>query len=521
MPNPQQTVKIVALQQTVVSGQKTYPLYIGFLAARDIARIADAPAFTEVTPNQEIATGILTPPVTKWQRPLNDARVSRIRQQFSGTGEFMPNPVLLSESVPSHGQVSVSQSFVAGVPTEMYGLQIAVPDAGEPKPLWILDGQHRIHGLMKSAQKGDPIPFVLLLNQGGAHYSGPDLAKIFAQVTTSAEPLDELHDEWLTFAFQLKEYGPPDPTHQEHRDAMTTVAYICRWPLIKDGSTRTNPFFDHVQFNHFKTKTTPDPGGFSYSCRELKDLLYRSYYAEPVTTPPHLAPKELATQFLLAHDALRQSVTQQQASVFFGDQGHGQRIMQDAFITGCMGYLLAHGIPVSWAGLLNTLNFGQTAWDFSSWTVSLSGANVRDSKQVATRVFVEALRTKALQAGTNNLGDYLQGDKATVTIQAYSLKPNGRVDAGTIKEFSVDGGSVKTENIGNRTHIKLKRSSSNVATLRISDRQSPPGRLIEYQAELKRGMKLVSPAHTNPFQLLVTLGHYGGVRREAKLTITW
>jgi hypothetical protein len=516
------SVKIVTLQKTVTSGQKTYPLYIGFLSAEDIAKIADAPAFTHATPNREIANSILTPPVTQWQRPLNETRVSRIQQLFNGTGEFMPNPVLLSESVPSHGNVSVSQRAVAGVPTGMYEVEVAVTDSDQPKPLWILDGQHRINGLAKSAQKGDPVPFVLLLNQSGAHYSGPDLAKIFAQVTTTAEQLDDLHDEWLTFAFNLRSYGPPNPNEQRHRDSMTTVAHLCRWPQIPGGGNKANPFFDHIQFNHYKPRTTPDPGGFSYSCLELKDLIYTSYYSQPPVGGQHLSPSELAGQFLLFHDALRQVVLPpQNESVFFGDANHGQRIMQDAVITGCMAHLLQHGIPVSWAGLLNQLNFSQTAWDFSSWTVSLSGANVSSSKKVATRVFVEAFRNMALQPGTNNLGDYLQGDKAKVVFQAYSLKPNGRIDPSTLKEFSVDGGSVKTENIAPRTHVKLKGMSSNVAMLRISDRQSPPGRLVEYQGGLKPGMQLNPQAHTKPLQLLVTLGHYGGVRREASLTITW
>lgn len=521
MPSANVSVKIVTLQKTVTSGQKTYPLYIGFLPAEDIAKIADAPAFTPSTPNREIAESILTPPVTQWQRPLDTARTSRIEQLFNGTGEFMPNPVLLSESVPSHGTVTVSERTIAGVPSGVHEVNVIVPAQGETKPLWILDGQHRINGLGKSAQRRDPVPFVLLLNRSGAHYSGPDLAKIFAQVTTTAEKLDDLHNEWLTFAFGLKAYGSPNANEQRHRDAMTAVAHLCRWPVIPESGGKTNPFFDHVQFNHHKTRTAAAPGGFSYSCVELKDLLFQSYYKQPPTSGQHLPPAALARQFLLAHDALRQVVgAPQETSAFFGDAHHGQRIMQDAFVSGILAYLLVHGHPDSWTDVLTGLRFPQTDWTFSSWTVSLSGANVTTSKAVAMRVLVEAFRQQALQPGTNNVGDYLQGDKAQLVFQAYSLKSNGKPDLSTVKEFSVDPGSVKTENIGSRTHVKLKTTSSNVAKCHISDRQSPPGRLVEYHSHLKKGMAL-TPAHTKPLQLLVTFYYYGGMKREGNLTIGW
>ena len=63
-------------------------------------------------------------------------------------------------------------------------------------PLWIIDGQHRINGLGNEncTQNDNPIPVVFLINSGGTFYNGANLAKIFAQVTTAATPLGNLHD---------------------------------------------------------------------------------------------------------------------------------------------------------------------------------------------------------------------------------------------------------------------------------------------------------------------------------------
>ena len=73
------------------------------------------------------------------------------------------------------------------------------------------------------------------------------MAKIFAQVTTKAEPLDDLHNEWLTFAFELSEYDPASiPNVNEKDDSMIAVAELCRKHSI-DGNP--NPFFNQIKFN--------------------------------------------------------------------------------------------------------------------------------------------------------------------------------------------------------------------------------------------------------------------------------
>ena len=62
-------MQIECLRSHVVSGGHTYPIYVGFMKAADIAKVAVAPAFSRTTPNQQIADNITSQPVKDWQRP--------------------------------------------------------------------------------------------------------------------------------------------------------------------------------------------------------------------------------------------------------------------------------------------------------------------------------------------------------------------------------------------------------------------------------------------------------------------
>src|SRR4051794_28802076 len=90
--------QIACIRQTIQSGGTQFPIFIGFLPAKEILAIAEAPAFVTKTPHHEIADNVLSPPIRNWQRPLGKDRVKRIAAVFNDTGQLMPNPVLLSEN---------------------------------------------------------------------------------------------------------------------------------------------------------------------------------------------------------------------------------------------------------------------------------------------------------------------------------------------------------------------------------------------------------------------------------------
>ena len=236
---------ISAIQGQINSGSNTYPIYIAFMSAADILSVSEVPAFSTSTAHDSIASNVMNPPIREWQRPIDQARVVQISHTFDDTGELMPNPVLLAENVAGNCSSPVVRArMVGGLQSGMVDIDLAQPTSGQAKPLWVLDGQHRINGLASSLQSANLVPVVILLNHGGSHYSGPLLAKLFAQVTTTAHKLDDLHNEWLTFAFQLGKYSHALTGGVPQCEAMEAVTTLCKTPQF---GTRSNPFFNRIK----------------------------------------------------------------------------------------------------------------------------------------------------------------------------------------------------------------------------------------------------------------------------------
>ena len=512
------------LKNTIKSSSNEYPVYIGFLPAKEILQIAEAPSFSGDTTHQDIAVNIMTPPIKDWQRPLDEDRVTNISLLFNNIGEFMPNPVLLCENVNlNHQYITINQQQTreGGVPTNIWEVNVSSPSENAEKPLWILDGQHRINGLAKSLQANNPIPVVLLLNVGSNSYSGPLLAKIFAQVTTSATQLDDLHNEWLTFAFNLSDYSDSDTKNTEHRQAMIATAELCRQPSLSSSPILPNPFFNEIRFNTHRP-AGPKSGGFAYTCIEIKELFRKYYYSCSSEIGNHLSPEKLAIQVGLAYQALTQVVmAPQDETVFFGKEEYSQRIMQDAFIIGVLSYLLKHSAPGSWEQILDNLSFRTTSWNFKSWVRTLSGSAQSTSRKLAISVFKRVFQDQSLPAGAGNLGDFLRGNNAKITFKFSVLDSNNRQSTKNVTTLSVSRGAVLTEQISPRRHIKISSISENIGRLTITDKNSPPGRVVPYDEISRRGMTLDESKHNKPLSLLIRMEHYGGNESSADVDISW
>jgi len=205
-------ISILALKVVFNRGTTQKEAYIASLEADILSRLAIAPAFTNSTSHQKIANNINSIPVQDWQRPLNKSKIKYIGKKFSNPNELMPNPVLLSRNpLNTNNSIQINPFVIKTssgpiIPVNnLYTITVSIPKKdSNQKPLWILDGQHRIFGIgTQSKFPKTKVPFVLLFDQV---YQPGDFAKIFAQVTTEATPLDKLHQEWLQFAFDLGVY---------------------------------------------------------------------------------------------------------------------------------------------------------------------------------------------------------------------------------------------------------------------------------------------------------------------------
>ena len=503
-------------------------MYIGYLSAEEILEIAEVPCYNENTQNFEIATHAVTPPVKEWQRPLSLERVGEIAARFDNSGEFMPNPVLLCENV------TINPSPIRYVPHTLYGntptgfVEVHVPISvqGQPKPLWILDGQHRINGLGRSAQNHDKIPVVMLLDRASGFYTGSVLAKIFAQVTTTAKKLDPLHNEWLTFAFNLDTYDPTGANFSAHKASMACVADLCKVPSVGAGNHIPNPFHNRVQFSQYKPGG-PARGGFVYTCQTLKNIVFDSYYnvARQATLLP---PGEVASEIALAYHALTNVVNLPQRSVFFGTT-EGQAIMQEAFIVGVLSYLgqFGHpssnlqvdGTPVTWEYILKKLNFHQTDWNFAAWIVSLSGTVNTMSKKLAIAAFINSFRTLAIPLGCADLADFLRGSLASITLEFSELTAAGGISSRNRIEQTYVRGAGTSVTLPTQKHVRIKRHSTNIGSVEVEVRIA--NTYVPFEGFASRGFELQTTLHANPLMLKFTFHHYGDNKSAVDLVINW
>ena len=511
-------IRIHALKEMIESGERSYPIYLALMRADVVSGIADVPNYRETTTNADIARNVSAVPVKEWQRPPIPEKIDAIRELFNNSGEFMPNPILIGENPHASVPPTVEPFLVAGNATPVWELVIDEAHSGSEKPLWILDGQHRIAGLSESAQSSNPVPVVFLLNQGSVYYGADTLAQIFAQVTTFATPLGSLHREWLSYAFNLNHYYPQELRSTEQKKSMAAVISLCMTPSFR---AQPNPFYDRIQYNDRLPLSRIQPGGHVYSCIDLKDIVFRSYYSAQ-KDQLELGPDELAKEMCLARIALAAVIrTPVDRSVFFGkESSHHQKIMEDAFWSGVLRYLAVHGCPRSWRDVLRTLNFDSTNWDFS-WKVSLHGRDQSTSKALAIKVMEDIFSKRQLPSGSNSIADLLRGNGARFELEAFRLTSAGRRSPRQTEVLEVRRGDTTSFPIEPCVGIRLRNRSLNIQEVAVTDKQAPPGTLVEYKKVLKGGMVLDESSHKNPLELLFTLKHYGGVTSTADVQIGW
>lgn len=513
-----QMLVVDCLRQEIISGNSIYPIYVGFLAAVDVARVAEAPAFTTTTTHQQIAANVAAQPVRDWQRPLDTHRIDGIASAFNNTGNLMPNPILLGQNVFVNGAITIKPKTVgSGVLAGSWEVHIEDTDL-EPgqRPLWILDGQHRIAGLSHSDQKSNPVPIVFLLDSESGAYTPPLLASLFAQVTTSATKLDDLHNEWLTFAFELDSYNPLNShTADNQQKAFETVVELCRSPSF---SGLTNPFLNAIQFNEHMS-SEPLYGGFYYKCTTLKKLIFSYYYNQPSSTG-YLTPPELASQIARAYSDLWSVIGNQSNSVFFGSTQSQQSIMHDAYLVGALACIIQNGAQTEWRTLLQKLMFHQSDWDFS-WVRTLSGPANTASKKIATNVLAEALASGNLPEGSNNIPDHLRGNGAYAKVAFSALTARDRPRQQGRQVVKVLRGSTGSQVAIEHPHVKVVEQSSNIGKIEVVD-GSVTGRPVHYPPVLQGGMVLKEGSSLpKPLELMFIMTHYGGLISQAELRVNW
>ena len=499
-----------ALQFEIFDGVKSRTVLIGHIAADELDQISGVPAFSDRTDQATIARNISGTPIKDWQRPLEPEKRDAIARRFSQAGEFMPNPVLLA--VHDKGAVKISPKVAGNQVTSVRNIEVELANEGDP-PLWILDGQHRVRGISISDRPSSPIPFVLLHGDSPG-YIEADFAKVFAEVSTKASPLDSLHKDWLQFAFKLGPYGEEPARSEKRVKAMQTVALLTSEQTL-GADMVVNPYYDKIRLNPKSLNVPAVYGaGFRFDAATLKQLIEKHYFAKPNS---NMTPEELARQIALATRALMDVVTTDiDSSGFSGIGTNHHKYLEEAFLVGTFSRLLKSE-SVVWTDLLKTLKFHDTNWHFT-WAGARTGKQGTLSKRAAENVFKQIFQDGTLPGRTSNVSTYLRGDGASIELQARKVGASGTPIPSDSVKIKLELSGHKEFNTSGRDFVRLIATSvtKNIAKLEVVNTASPLEQVLT-TATLKKGLRL---SEIGSSEWLFRAEFYGGTSSEMTLSIT-
>ena len=485
-------MKITALKNIITSGGKTYPLYMAFLKAKDVLDISIVPNFDKSDSDADLAKNIKHMPVKKWQRPLIETKRDTIRNTFNDTGEFMPNPILLSENPFSKKKPEISPKVIHGQTTELWEIEVSV----DKDQLWIIDGQHRVFGLgdAKCKQNQNHLPVVILINEND-NYTPKDFAKIFAQVTTTAKPLEKLHKEWLEYAFSMDKYA--SHSAPEWKNSMLTTIDLCCSIDFTDGGTALFPniLHDQIVFNDAHKQDN-----VRLNCQVLTQIFFDYYYNKNAKFS-HLPYALLSDTIQKAIYQLKKTIKNPNDSVFFHVGIKKHVIALKAMIKGWLSYLLNHSNPTTlstvpdlseWEKIFKLLAFHNTNWDWSTY-VEKGTEWYRMSETLVEVILIEAFRGISIPDGCRDIEDCILGNQAF--IEFVLRDPH----TGKNTHHKISTPSKRTINaIGSADNIKIIDKSFNNEHLKIVDRKTTSNYPVEFKIDYAR-KKTIGKLQDIPF----------------------
>lgn len=519
------TVKLSVIRGVTKINGNDYPMYSGFLEAAKLIEIAEVPSFDETKPHHQIADDVIKPPIDEWQRPEDISKIHAIKEIYGDKTKdnLMANPVLLGTAIQNINPPDVYIGSRQKSVTASNGQVIPIEDHFEieinyqshmNKPIWILDGQHRIKGLAHSVQKNELVPFVLLHDV--TKYEPKFLAKIFTHVTTGAKPMEPVHGEWMKFAFDLGVYK-----ETSHKSAMKATIFLCKEP---DLSGHVNPFYNKIQFNPY-IQPAPKWKSFEFNSIEWEKIISSNFYGKGGKLPPLELAEEIvkATLAFEKYDAHRDN-----DSKIFSSKVKQHKIMAEAYLIGLLTYLSKVNKPMPFSEweeffldprrAVNKCNF---SLPFVKTAGALSSNNGKPSKQIATDSFIDFF-VDPNELRSAIFTDFIQGISGSIIIEAYKLTDQGRIDKKSKIQKEIPYGSGKIPfdlSAGGmaREIIKIRPSTSNVYILSVSDfNRRPP---VEFKHALTSKGENISHLDNNYEIEILYMSYSGDTRRQTQIRL--
>lgn len=468
------SLKLNTLKAVAEINGKEYPMYTGYLTATQLKSIATVPSFSDSKAHHAIAQDLIRPPVDEWQRPLNPGKKNKIKEIYNRTDHdnLMANPVLLGVAITNINHIAnlniIQKQIILpdGTSIDVDDNFIITINYDEiNKPIWILDGQHRIEGISESIQNKEPMPLVLLYDDNA--YEPKDLAEIFTQVTAGATPMESIHSEWMQYAFELENY-----TSVQHKNSLDTVIYLCKESSFHSVN---NPFQNKIQFNPYMTK--PSYYAFELDMKEWEKIIFNEYYSDVRAT---LTPIQLAGEIVKAVKAFEELDAYKYTNgskIFSAKQPF--KSLAEGFLHGLLRYLANHNCIKSfdeWKLFLDEKDraFSKCDWRFKFVKTpgALSSSNGVPSKKIAKDCFDDVFNNIGSLGGAL-LTDFMQGVNSEIKISIYKKTPSGNKSKTDVYEHTISPTGLAPCPLSKdgiqRSIIDIEPAASNTSIIKVTD----------------------------------------------------
>ncbi len=199
--------------------QKNTIFYISSAPVREIAQTSYVPSLPPIMKVTDTASRILNNSYkpNEWQREVEVSRVRKIEQFIEESSNIVANTPMLfinstnSAKIINNDLVIDFSSFLKKMDRGEFQNKYVDrmekeerDEAGnkiyyEYRPLWLIDGQHRIKGIHRSVEKEIEIPIIIFPNDFGAN----ETAKVFAEINTLQKKLNPLHELFMQHRFNI------------------------------------------------------------------------------------------------------------------------------------------------------------------------------------------------------------------------------------------------------------------------------------------------------------------------------
>ena len=205
--------------------QKNNVFYIGSAPVNEIAQSSYVPSLPPKMEIKETASRIISSnkKPNEWQREVDTNRVRKIQQFIEESDNIIANTPMIFVNDPSaieivgkEFRIDYSKFLKKQTDGEFKGKfidrkkRINKDHAGnvifdDYRPLWLIDGQHRIKGIHRSEeQQNISVPIIIFPNDFGSKAT----AKVFAEINTLQKKLNPLHELFMQHRFSIDHINP-------------------------------------------------------------------------------------------------------------------------------------------------------------------------------------------------------------------------------------------------------------------------------------------------------------------------